>query len=381
MVQLETLEEHFDGVPPSGCRGAFTEVRQQVSLVEAIPLSAFQCQALSLNDLLPGSSDHYQRPEELLDWLDNDLRGLLSDSAVPRSKLHLFSAICKWHSVAADLEPDSISVYTDGSSTSGPRPAGLPGAWAMSVWVVVDDREFLLGYAADTYVSSEDDRFVGAREDTPLSCEQLALVWALAWVTQFSESLSLPTCLVYDCQAAGLGAFGLAKAPSASQAGGSTDLSLFVCYLRQLAHSRTTLTHRHVKAHAGCVANELCDELAKRARRTSAGRSGDILPVWPGHLFAHPLKSWAWLPSSGSADMPSLFSFESEAGVFRPQMRLERVDRCWVADRHGRARHPVNLAFASSQPISLPCWTQVGEDQLSTLRHSPVCALLLSANF
>ena len=255
-----------------------------------------------------------------MDWLDNDLRGLLSDSAVPRSKLHLFSAICKWHSVAADLEPDSISVYTDGSSTSGPRPAGLPGAWAMSVWVVVDDREFLLGYAADTYVSSEDDRFVGAREDTPLSCEQLALVWALAWVTQFSKSLSLPTCLVYDCQAAGLGAFGLAKAPSASQAGGSTDLSLFVCYLRQLAHSRTTLTHRHVKAHAGCVANELCDELAKRARRTSAGRSGDILPVWPGRLFAHPLKSWAWLPSSGSADMPSLFSFESEAG------RLQAID-------------------------------------------------------
>ena len=62
---VETLEEHFDGVPPSGCRGAFTEVRQQVLLVEAIPLSAFQCQALSLNDLLPGSSDHYQRPEEL----------------------------------------------------------------------------------------------------------------------------------------------------------------------------------------------------------------------------------------------------------------------------------------------------------------------------
>ena len=311
---VETLEEHFAGDPPYGRRGTCTEVRQQVSLAETIPLSAFQCHALSLNELLPSASSHHQRPEELLDWLDNDLRGLMSDPAVPRNKLPLFSAICRWHSVAADLEPDSISVYTDGSSVSGPRPAGLPGAWAISVWVVVGDKEFFLGYAADTHVSSEDDRFVGAYEDSPLSCEQLALVWALVWVIQFGASLSLPTCLVYDCQAAGLGAFGLVKAPSVSSTGGANELSLFACYLRQLAHSRTTLTHRHVKAHVGCMANELCDELAKRARRTSAGCSGDILPVWPGRLFAHPLKSWAWLPQGGSADLPSLFSFESEAG-------------------------------------------------------------------
>ena len=86
---IETLEEHFSDVPPQESHGA-TEVRQQISLAEVIPLSAFQGQALSLHDLLPGMSDHYQRPEELLDWLDNDLRGVTSDPAVPHSKLRLF---------------------------------------------------------------------------------------------------------------------------------------------------------------------------------------------------------------------------------------------------------------------------------------------------
>ncbi|CAE7848430.1 unnamed protein product [Symbiodinium sp. KB8] len=210
---IETLEEHFSDVPPQESHGA-TEVRQQISLAEVIPLSAFQGQALSLHDLLPGMSDHYQRPEELLDWLDNDLRGVTSDPAV----LALL-----------------------GYLVLGLFPFGMKDLWVLMRTIL-----FL--------VSS------------------------------------------------------------------STDLSMYVCYLRQLAHSRTTLTHRHVKAHAGCTANELCDELAKRARRTPAGRSGDILPVWPGRLFAHPLKSWAWLPSNGSADLPSLFSFESEAG------RLQAID-------------------------------------------------------
>ena len=310
---LETLEEHFAvAVLASPSVVPVAKVPLPIPLAEAVPLSEFQSQALSLRDVLPGTTGS-QRPEELLDWLDNDLRGLLSDPAVPHCKRTLFQSIRRWHSAATGLEPDSIAVYTDGSSTSGPRPAGLPGAWAISVWVVVGASEYLLGYAADTHVPHSDSRFVGAYDDTPLTCEQLALAWALAWVIQFGAALSLPTCLVYDCQAAGLGAFGLARAPGPGHAGGSSDLSLFVCPLRQLAHTRVLLAHRHVKAHAGCVANELCDELAKRARRNPAGRSGDILPVWMGLLYAHPLKAWAWLPESGSSDLPSLFSFESEA--------------------------------------------------------------------
>ncbi|CAE7844850.1 unnamed protein product [Symbiodinium necroappetens] len=310
---IETLEEHFavaDPAPPPLAPAAMLPL--PIPLSEAVPLSDFQSQALSLRDVLPGMPGS-QRPEELLDWLDNDLRGLLSDPAVPHCKRPLFQSIRQWHSAATGLEPGSIAVYTDGSSTSGPRPAGLPGAWAISVWVVVGTSEYLLGYAADAHVPPSDERFVGAHDDTPLTCEQLALAWALAWVIQFGAALSLPTCLVYDCQAAGLGAFGLARAPGTGHAGGSSDLSMFVCLLRQLAHTRVPLTRRHVKAHAGCVANELCDELAKRARRNPAGRSGDILPVWMGLLYAHPLKAWAWLPASGSSDLPSLFSFESEA--------------------------------------------------------------------
>ncbi|CAE7206779.1 unnamed protein product [Symbiodinium sp. CCMP2592] len=90
--------------------------------------------------------------------------------------------------------------------------------------------------------------------------------------------------------------------------------------LRQIAAERFPLSHAHVKAHSGHVANELCDEAAKRTRRCQLQCSGDLLPVWPGRLFAHPLKAWAWLPPTGTVDMPTLFSFESEA------FRLQRQD-------------------------------------------------------
>ena len=316
---LETLVEHrdeqsrlADGDLPSGHRCP-------ISLENSVPLSDFQGQALELHAIIPSTVCH-QRPEELLDWLDNDLKGLCSDPAVPRAKLSLFAGVRKWHSVADALDPESVAVYTDGSSASGVRAAGLPGAWAFSVWILSGGHEYLLGFATGTHVPVEDPRFVGAEADTPLTCEQLAMVWALAWVAQFGASLALPTCMVYDCNAAGQGAFAQVRAPLQGHDGGLSDISAFACQLRQLACSRVELSHRHVKAHAGAVANELCDELAKRARRSCEGRSGDILPVWPSHLFLHPLKAWAWVPPGGTPDVPPLFSFEAEA------CRLQAID-------------------------------------------------------
>ena len=134
----------------------------------------------------------------------------------------------------------------------------------------------------------DDTRFLGATEDTPLTCEQLAVAWGLIWVIQYGAQLALPVVMRIDCQAAEHGTFGQSRAPC--PVGAHSELSAFVCYLRQIAASRADLAHEHVQAHAGHIANELCDELAKRARRKPQTRSGDLLPSWPGTLFRHPLQ-------------------------------------------------------------------------------------------
>ena len=203
---------------------------------------------LGLYDIVPGCEGPEQ-PQHLCDWLDNDLSALCSDESIPLAKRKLFSAIQLWRDVHAVVVPTALVVYTDGSANAGRQASGsLPAAWAVSVWVL-GDKEYLLGGAADTYAPPDDRRFIGADEEVPLVSEQLALAWGLVWIIQYAPSLQLPVVLRYDCQAAGRGAFGAARAPCASGEGVPSRLSMFVCHLRQIACARVKLSHEHVHAH------------------------------------------------------------------------------------------------------------------------------------
>ncbi|CAE7556418.1 unnamed protein product, partial [Symbiodinium sp. CCMP2456] len=295
---------------------------QTIDLAECVPLSPFQQQVLSLHAIIPATVS-CERPGALVDWLDSDLRGLRADPLVPQAKLQLFESISLWANCSGEDCPTDVVVYTDGSARSGQDIHDIsPGGWAVSVWVRCgpEGREHFVGCASDVLVDELDNRFVGASEDDPLVCEQLALAWGFAWVIEFGPSFRLPVTIRYDCLSAGRGAFGVAKAPRINEGDATSAMSLFLCYLRQLAEARVSLTHDHIRAHAGHVANELCDELAKRARRCEEACSGELLPLWPGQLFRHPLKAWAWLPASGTCDLPALFSFETEAS------RLQQAD-------------------------------------------------------
>ena len=309
-VAAATLAVLFDAFPlPSLPR------RHPISLEHSVPTSAFQQRVLDLYHVLPPVGE-WCRPSDLMDWLDSDIRGLSDDVQVPAAKRRWFEQVPFWHPHAGHLAPRRIIVYTDGSATPAETTGDIfPGAWAISVWVEAcqDSRKYLLGCAADIMVPPEDPRYVGTVSDTPLECEQVALVWAFAWIVQFGASLHLPVVLRYDCLAAGRGAFGSARAPVGFGQAQPSALSLYLCQLRQIAHSRASISHEHVKAHSGHVANELCDELSKLARRCSSARCGDLLPDWPGQVFRHELKAWAWLPKTGTSDLPALYSFESEA--------------------------------------------------------------------
>ena len=357
--------------PPGAVHGPLGQA--YVKLADAVPVSSFQQQVLCLYDIVPGCEGP-TLPQNLCDWLDNDLSVLCTDQSVPLAKRKLFSAIQLWRDVHETVAPAAVVVYTDGSANAGCQTSGsLPAAWAVSVWVL-GDKEYLLGGAADTFAPTDDRRFIGAIDEVPIVSEQLALAWGLVWIIQYAPSLQLPVVLRYGCQAAGRGAFGAARAPCAAGEGSPSRLSMFVCHLRQLACARVTLSHDHVRAHQGHTPNELCDELAKLARRVPASTCSDLLPAWPGLLFGHPLQAWAWLPPEGTADLPALFSFESEAG------RLQQLDLVgdvppsmgYCAAKGSQAKVVYNHVFVSFNVLTLldpkPGSTQNGQKSQPGLR-------------
>ena len=308
-----------------------------VRLETAVPLTPFQKQVLEFHAVFPEPVPP-SAPEDLCDWLDNDLSHLLSDQMVPRWKRQAFQGIERWHGVASRPLPLCLRVYTDGSAASLQPCAGeclAPGAWAFSVWVCAD-KEYLLGHAVGLVTDPSSAWHVGEQRDDPLTCELLGLVWALAWIAQYGPALELPVECRYDCVAAGEGIFGVSRAPRDSSSAEISEVAAFAGYLRQWVEARLTITHSHVRAHTGDVANELCDELAKKVRRHASAFDPEVLPVWVGNLFAHPFKAWSWLGQSGTADVPSLFSFEAEAHrlqqkdqekVVAPSMGFRRPDQ------------------------------------------------------
>ena len=322
---VEVLVEHFSGQEgdwvdkrvTGGCPNPPAASGVQpclVRLTHAIPVSPFQQEVLRFYDILPASQGPCT-PEDLCDWLDNDVSHLLRDPLVPAWKRQAFQGIDKWHRAETRGQPRSLHVYTDGSAAPLKPQAGevlAPGAWAFSVWVCAD-KEYFLGHAEGLVTEPLSDWHLGETGDDPLTCELLGLAWALAWVVQYGPALGLPVDCRYDCVAAGGGIFGDSRAPCAPRSASTSPIAEFAGYLRQWIGARLVLTHSHVRAHSGIVANELCDELAKYTRRHAGVYDPTGLPEWVGRLFAHPFKAWLWLGPGGTADMPPLFSFEAEA--------------------------------------------------------------------
>ncbi|OLP91297.1 hypothetical protein AK812_SmicGene27032 [Symbiodinium microadriaticum] len=322
---LEVLVEHFADMPCESSQAAIElpTDRISISLETALPLSHHQCLCRQLTAIL---SFLVQGPPVLDDdWLDNDVSGILHDPHVPQPLRARFAAIPLWYQASQrQVEANKVHIYTDGSATNAQDQgkASLvlaPASWALGVWV--ECAEGLLYHGGSAYLAAPPDTafHVGEVEDTSVQAELLALVWALAWTVQFAPALQAPVHFHYDAISVGRGVFGEQRPVECPVSPGCASLAQFACYLRQLASGRLRIEHSHVKGHSGCLQNELVDQLAKQVRRCPDPLADRCLPAWPAQLVRHPLVAWVWTLASHTHDLPSLWSFHSEAARLQRQ--------------------------------------------------------------
>ena len=326
---LDTLVDHFTvsegvaaakvadrfppGVPAEATSVVSSNVRQTISLSTTVPTTAFQDSVLSLQHLLPlGRSTSLSNET---DWLDAHLKPLLGDPALPRAKLALSHNIQQWYGAADRPLPQALHIYTDGSAAVDRHTGVLlgAGAWAFTVWVATAHGLFFLGFAAAPCQEPTSPFYVGEPDGQPLTCELLGLTWCLAWAIEHAEPWAIPVVVFFDCQAAGRGTFAHAQPAKAATTTEGSQLAQFNTYLRQCTEARLRIRSEHVPGHSGDLGNELSDELAKQVRRQCLTQDQLVLPTWPGAVFQHPLRAWAWLVHGHYADLPVLFAFEAEA--------------------------------------------------------------------
>ena len=314
---LEILFEHFQGA-----QGQAVFDKVHINLVEAVPVSSFQADCLSLAQLLPKPvTDLTVQP----DWLDNDLRAVLHSTVMSLRFRTALVNVRPWHENPCMDDVIAVDIFTDGSASGTEEPLrSAPGSWAFSVWMRKQHESLYYGAAAAVVAQPDTAFFLGEPGDGPLPCETLALCWALTWVIQYGPACRRPIHLWYDCLAAGKGTFGEHKPAHLQTCEGYGSLSWFAVVLRQIAQHRVNLTADYVPGHAGYLGNELSDGLAKLARLQSTGSEEPLLPLWPGELARHPLAAWAWLVDQAPADMPTLYAFEATAGYMQRQVPRTR---------------------------------------------------------
>ncbi|CAE7889137.1 hypothetical protein AK812_SmicGene17289 [Symbiodinium microadriaticum] len=350
---LEVLIEH--STPSSAAGGSqwdtFAPHRCTISLADSIPLTSHQSSVLALANLVPAAA-----PADEPDWLDNDISFLLSDCKVPHAKQQQFRDVCIWVPGESTLSPDHLLVYSDGSTGCATDSEGIcaPGCWAFSVWVTVGEELSLLGQASGSTRPPADAYYIGETDDSPLTCELLGVAWSLIWIIEFAPRFGLPVCQHYDCTAAGHGTFATARVASSAPSS-PNRLAYFATHLRQLASQRVSLSHAHVKGHAGQVCNELCDELAKHRRRHAQQLDQVLLPTWPAKVFQHPQCDWLWLTGTACQDLPTLFAFESEAIRMQAYPRLPVGDPAlgFVPEPHSGDPVPLQFALMSFNVLTL----------------------------
>ena len=249
-------------------------------------------------------------PVEDHDWLDSDLSTVLHFEGLSLEVRTQLVNVTTWYQAGCP-PADQLIVFTDGSASSASGDID-PCAWAFAVFIISDNRMLLLGHASGQSVPPGTPFFLGEQADDALTAELLALCWAFCWAAQFAPRYATQVSFRYDALSAGGGAFGTSKAVGSAQPSAYTDLAQFAIALRQYTAVRTSLTHRHVPGHSGYLGNELCDGLAKLARKAPRSPFDCCLPTWPARWAAHPLSNWAWATVPGQPDVPRLYCFEAE---------------------------------------------------------------------
>ena len=294
------------------CLSSIQSVPAVLALEALIPTSVFQQQVLSLQGCLP-SAIAMDFPN-WTHWLDANL--LPYQSAVQRKPgLAAFLANVPVYRPEHGW-PVQLHFYTDGSAQQSASPGAILHAatWAFAVWADLPTGLCYVGHAAGSAVPPSHPLYVGEVYDDALTGEQLAIIWAEAWVYEASAHFRGPFHLHFDSQSAGSAAsshFGLV----AGQLQERLPLSQATVLLRQLCDTRALLTFHHGKGHSGQLCNELVDVLAGQERACAGIFDPNGLPTWPADVLRHPLRQWAWLASlHSSPGLPTLFSLPAEAG-------------------------------------------------------------------
>ena len=288
------------------CRG------HPLCLEDLCPTTEFQRLVLDLQSLLPAKPTKVEFGD---DWLDADMTAVLRSPYLTRDLAFRFAQVRTVWQARPVASPVALHIYTDGSSGGDVEDGYVADcALAFSVWAVYPDHELLVGHAAHSSVPPGTRYHLGEVDSTPLTAEQLALLWAFCWVIEVGSGTDLPIVVCYDCTTAGDVAFASARSYSTTSAKGCGSLREALCILRQCACVRTTLIPRHVRSHVGVLQNEFSDQLAKHARRSLEHVENRTLPTWPARLVQYPLFRWSWMADRQFADLPTLFAMESEAG-------------------------------------------------------------------
>ena len=297
---LETLCDHFTTAPATDTAGPMP-----IRLEAHVGLSHHQASTLHLQQFLP-----HCIVDEGPDWLDSDLTEVLGFQGLPLEVRTELVNIATWHT-AADVPLEALEIYTDGSATCQGQDIS-PRAWAFAVFVLAQGNRYLLGHASSQAAPPGTPYFLGEVADDALTAELLALCWSLCWAVQYAHSFAVPVHFCYDAMSAGRGTFGKAQPVAGTSPERYAPLSRFAVALRQYLNACVPTAHRHVTGHTGCLGNELCDALAKLARKTACDAYDRCLPSWPAHWARHPLADWAWATVPGQSDIPRLFCFDVE---------------------------------------------------------------------
>ena len=252
-------------------------------------------------DLVSTTADDRIRSLQLLlvDLAEDWPSGSLATCYEQIPHLHpIAAAICSgqdWEQFTGDGM--KYHIYTDGSARPGAQPTA---AWAFHILVEsrgvtgpVFHRVGYTGALVDTSIWS-------ARSDS-LDAEAFAIIFAADWL--LSLPMDLDCTVHFDATGVGCGAFGTQNAPAPT---GMPRLTQHLArVLIQMAQARhTSVTWRHVKAHAGQPDNEAVDSIA---HAICCGWQAPFNP--PQRLSAlveHPLRDWAWLECHPTEELPGI---------------------------------------------------------------------------
>ena len=310
---LDTLVEHFGQVTgkpldPSGPLAA----KPDLALEQCLPCTPFQQLAMQLQAIVPAVRPATVDVFDAVDWLDIDLRPLLTDVNTPHKWREVFAAFPTGNDRLATESFQQLVVYTDGSAARPGTDDLAPAAWAFAVWGQTESRLLFLGHSSHTTVPPDTPFWLHEERDDSWTAEVLALAWSLVWAIEFGAGYGVPIEFRYDATVPGEGTFADICQARASNDGSTLPLAVFTSILRQTLEVRAPVRHTHVKGHSGDPGNELCDLLSKRARRHPEAFHDRCLPTWPRQWLVHPFAAWGWLSGYQGPDLP-LPNFEIEA--------------------------------------------------------------------